>query len=98
MSSPMTSMAAMRSFRRDPSVTSRELPKGTVKRILGIARPYRRELTFFLLLTVVSAVIGVITPLPARDIVNPVSRLQGAAGQNGRGRPRPPAPAGPHGR
>ena len=45
---PMTSMAAMRSFRRDPSVTGRELPKGTVRRILGIARPYRRELTFFL--------------------------------------------------
>ena len=47
---PMTSMAAMRSFRRDPSVTARELPKGTVRRILGIARPYRRDLTFFLAL------------------------------------------------
>ena len=46
----MTSMAAMRSFRRDPSVTGRELPKGTVRRILGIARPYRRELISFLLL------------------------------------------------
>ena len=45
MSSPMTSMAAMRSFRRDPKVISRELPKGTVKRVLGIARPYRRDLT-----------------------------------------------------
>ena len=44
MSHPMTSMAAMRSFRRDPSVTGRTLPKGTVRRILGIARPYRREL------------------------------------------------------
>jgi ATP-binding cassette subfamily B protein len=77
----MTSMAAMRSFRRDPSVTSRELPKGTVKRILGIARPYRRELTFFLLLTVASAVIGVITPLLAGDIVNRISGLHGTAGQ-----------------
>src|SRR3954469_20459965 len=81
MSSPMTSMAAMRSFRRDPSVTARQLPKGTVKRILGIARPYRRELTFFLLLTVVSAVIGVITPLLAGDIVNRISGLHGTAGQ-----------------
>jgi ATP-binding cassette subfamily B protein len=76
----MTSMAAMRSFRRDPSVTARELPKGTVKRILGIARPYRRELTFFLLLTVVSAVIGVITPLLAGDIINRIARLEGTAG------------------
>ena len=81
MSSPMTSMAAMRSFRRDPSVTSRELPKGTVKRILGIARPYRRELTFFLLLVIGSSIIGVITPLLAGDIVNRIARLDGTAGQ-----------------
>src|SRR4051812_49472047 len=81
MSGPMTSMAAVRSFRRDPSVTSGELPKGTVKRILGIARPYRRELTFFLLLVVASSVIGVITPLLAGDIVNRISRLDGTAGQ-----------------
>ncbi|MCW2741997.1 MAG: transporter related protein [Blastococcus sp.] len=77
---PMTSMAAMRSFRRDPSVTGRELPKGTVRRILGIARPYRRELTLFLLLVVVSSVIGVITPLLAGDIINRIAGLEGAAG------------------
>src|SRR4051794_34918910 len=80
MSGPMTSMAAMRSFRRDPSVTARELPKGTVRRILGIARPYRRELVFFLLLVVASSVIGVITPLLAGDIVNRIARLDGTAG------------------
>jgi ATP-binding cassette subfamily B protein len=79
VSSPMTSMAAMRSFRRDPSVTGRELPKGTVRRILGIARPYRRELTFFLLLVVGSSVIGVITPLLAGDIINRIAGLEGTA-------------------
>ncbi|WP_232796996.1 ABC transporter ATP-binding protein [Blastococcus atacamensis] len=79
-SSSMTSMAAMRSFRRDPSVTSRQLPKGTVRRILGIARPYRRELTFFLLLVVGSSVIGVITPLLAGDIINRIAGLEGSAG------------------
>src|SRR5829696_2774991 len=76
----MTSMAAMRSFRRDPSVTARELPKGTVRRILGVARPYRRELTFFLLLVVGSSVIGVVTPLLAGDIINRVARLEGTVG------------------
>jgi ATP-binding cassette subfamily B protein len=76
----MTSMAAMRSFRRDPSVTARELPKGTVRRILGIARPYRRELTFFLVLVVGSSLIGVITPLLAGDIVNRIASLDGTAG------------------
>ena len=80
MGHPMTSMAAMRSFRRDPSVTARELPKGTVRRILGIARPYRRELIFFLLLVVASSVIGVITPLLAGDIVNRIAGLHGTAG------------------
>jgi ATP-binding cassette, subfamily B, bacterial len=77
---PMTSMAAMRSFRRDPSVTARELPKGTVRRILGIARPYRRELTFFLALVVGSSLIGVITPLLAGDIINRIASLDGTAG------------------
>src|SRR3978361_2191615 len=75
----MTSMSAMRSYRRDASVTGRTLPKGTVRRILGIARPYRRDLTFFLLLVVGSSVIGVITPLLAGDIINRIARLQGNA-------------------
>lgn len=76
---PMTSMAAMRSFRRDPSVTARKLPKGTVRRILGVARPYRRELTFFLLLVIASSIIGVITPLLAGDIINRIAGLEGTA-------------------
>ena len=79
MSSPMTSMAAMRSFQRQPKA-GREIPKGTVKRILGIAGPYRRDLTWFLSLVVVSAVIGVVTPLLAGDIVNRIARLDGTAG------------------
>jgi ATP-binding cassette, subfamily B, bacterial len=65
VSHPMMSMGSLRSFRRDPKTASRELPKGTVRRILGVARPYRRELTFFLALVVGSSVIGVITPLLA---------------------------------
>jgi ATP-binding cassette subfamily B protein len=79
VSGPMTSMAAMRSFRRDPSVTARELPKGTVRRVLGIARPYRRELTWFVLLVVGSSVIGVLTPLLAGQIVNRIASLEGTA-------------------
>ncbi len=80
VSHPMTSMAAMRSFRRDPSVTARELPKGTVRRILGIARPYRRELSLFLALVVGSSLIGVVTPLLAGDTVNRIAGLDGTTG------------------
>ncbi|WP_091763697.1 ABC transporter ATP-binding protein [Blastococcus aurantiacus] len=76
----MTSMAAMRSFRRDPSVVGRKLPPGTVRRILGVARPYRRDLGFFLLLVVGSSLIGVITPLLAGDIVNRIASLDGTSG------------------
>ena len=80
MSSPMTSMAAMRSFSSDPSVTSKQIPAGTTRRILGIADPYRRELIGFLALVTFSAVIGVVTPLLAGDIVNRIAGLEGTAG------------------
>jgi ATP-binding cassette subfamily B protein len=73
-------MAAMRSLRNDPSVATRTLPKGTVRRVLGVARPYRRDLTFFLLLVTGSSVIGVVTPLLAGDIINRIARLDGTAG------------------
>jgi ATP-binding cassette, subfamily B, bacterial len=80
VSHPMTSMAAMRSYRRDPTVAERKLPKGTVRRVLGIARPYRRDLVWFLLLVIGSSLIGVITPLLAGDIVNRIAGLEGTAG------------------
>ena len=75
---PATSMAAMRSYRRDPRSPS-VAPKGTVRRVLGIARPYRRDLIWFLLV-VGSSLIGVVTPLLAGDIVNRIARLEGTTG------------------
>jgi len=73
-------MLAMRSLRNDPSVASRKLPKGTVRRVVAFARPYRRDLTFFLLLVTGSSVIGVVTPLLAGDIINRIASLDGTAG------------------
>jgi ATP-binding cassette subfamily B protein len=73
-------MLAMRSLRNDPSVVSRKLPPGTVRRVLSFARPYRRDLTLFLILVTASSVIGVVTPLLAGDIVNRIARLDGTAG------------------
>jgi ATP-binding cassette, subfamily B, bacterial len=80
VTNPNPSMAAMRSFRHDPAVVSRSLPPGTVKRVLGIALPYRRDLIWFLLLVIGSSVIGVVTPLLAGDIVNRIASLEGTAG------------------
>ncbi len=45
---------------------------GTWKRIWSFVRPYRRWLTCFLLLTTVTAVIGVATPLLAGRVVNTI--------------------------
>jgi ATP-binding cassette subfamily B protein len=60
----------MRSFRRDESVKNKQLPKGIVKRIGGFAKPYRLQLGVFLLLIVVSAVIGAANPLIVRAIID----------------------------
>src|SRR3954469_18299108 len=46
--------------------------KGTIKRIWAFARPYRGRLLTFLLLTVVSATIGVLTPVLAGRVVNAI--------------------------
>jgi len=61
---------AMRSMRRDQSVTDAKVAKGTGRRILRFARPYRNILLFFLGVVVVDAVIGAINPLILREIIN----------------------------
>ncbi|MGA8726538.1 MAG: ABC transporter ATP-binding protein [Acidimicrobiales bacterium] len=60
----------MRSMRRDESVTEQHVTKGTAKRMLKFARPYRMILGVFLVLVVLDAVIGVINPLLFRSIIN----------------------------
>jgi len=50
----------------------RSVKPGTVGRIWRFARPYRRWLLAFLLLTVVGAGIGVATPVLAGRVVNAV--------------------------
>jgi ATP-binding cassette, subfamily B, bacterial len=53
----------MRGFSRDPSVTRQRLKRGTVRRIAGYARPYRRDLLVFLLATALDAVVTVSYPV-----------------------------------
>jgi ATP-binding cassette subfamily B protein len=62
--------AALRSYTRDDSVTKRRLAPGTARRILAFAHPYRRELVFFLILTVASSFIVVATPLLFKVIID----------------------------
>jgi ATP-binding cassette subfamily B protein len=67
---PGNGWQVMASFRRDGSVTHQRLKPGTVKRIAGYARPYVRELVFFLALNSLAAVIVVANPLLLKAIID----------------------------
>jgi len=69
----MAGASAWRAMHQDSSVVQHKLAPGTLRRVVSFARPFRRYLAVFLLLTVVSSTIGVITPLLAGDVVNQIS-------------------------
>lgn len=60
----------VRSFSQDPSVLSHRLAPGTIRRIVGFARPYRLAIGAFLVLIVVDAAAGAATPLVYREIID----------------------------
>jgi ATP-binding cassette subfamily B protein len=75
----VNAMRAMRSMgRRDSGVVDKQLPAGTWRRVLRFAKPYRSELTVFLLLVIGDALIGVATPVLAGRVINEITR-HGAA-------------------
>lgn len=63
----------LRSFSRDSSVAEQRLTPGTFRRIIRFAAPYRVQLAVFLLTVVVSALIGVATPVLAGRVVNEIT-------------------------
>lgn len=71
----------MRSMRRGQSVDKRKIGKVTAKRILSFAKPYKREIAVFLVVIVIAAVIGVITPVLAGQVVNTIIKNDPAAGR-----------------
>ena len=60
----------MRSFSRDRSITQQKIKSGTIRRIMSYARPYRRELIFFLIIVSLDAVITVAVPLLLRNLID----------------------------
>ena len=52
--------------------TPKGLKKGTIRRVYGFAGPHRGKLVVFLLLTMISAVLAVSTPLLAGEVVNAI--------------------------
>ena len=63
-------MSMMRSLRQDPSITHQKLKPGTVRRIIGYAKPYKLYLILFMIATVLDALITVVNPLLLREIID----------------------------
>jgi ATP-binding cassette subfamily B protein len=63
-------MMMMRSFSRDPSVVGVRLTPGTVRRVGRFAAPYKRELTVFLAIIVVDALVAVANPLIFKEVID----------------------------
>ena len=62
--------AAWRHIRSDRSVVNNRIDRGTVRRVLGFARPHRKLISFFLTLTVIDAGLVVVTPLLVQRIID----------------------------
>jgi ATP-binding cassette, subfamily B, bacterial len=60
----------MGSLRQDPSVTHQKLKPGTVRRIIGYAKPYKLYLTLFLIAIILDSLITVVNPLLLGDIID----------------------------
>src|SRR6478609_11821434 len=64
---------AWRSMPRGKDNGGRKVPKGTWRRILRFAGPYRTALTIFLLIIIADALISVVTPVLAGRVVNDIT-------------------------
>jgi ATP-binding cassette, subfamily B, bacterial len=72
-SSSMSGWSMLRSIQASDRVTEHRLTRGTTRRILRFARPYRRDIAVFLVTVVLDAAIGVATPLLAGHVVNAIT-------------------------
>ncbi|MET0492365.1 MAG: ABC transporter ATP-binding protein, partial [Actinoplanes sp.] len=68
-----SSWMMLRSIQNSERVSKHQLSRGTTKRILRFARPYRRDIIVFLITVVFAAVIGVATPVLAGHVVNAIT-------------------------
>ena len=73
--------AAMRSLTRDGEVKKKKLAPGTIPRIAGFARPYKADISFFLVLVVLDAVLVVALPLLFKVIIDNGVLATNARGQ-----------------
>src|SRR5919112_416751 len=63
----------LRSIRDEDEVRRHRLTRGTTRRIVRFARPYRADIAVFLVTVVLAACIGVATPVLAGHVVNAIT-------------------------
>jgi len=68
-----SSWMMLRSIQNSERVSQHHLSRGTTKRILRFARPYRRDIIVFLITVVFAAGIGVATPVLAGHVINAIT-------------------------
>jgi ATP-binding cassette subfamily B protein len=54
----------------DPSVKSQKLKPGTIKRIISYGRPYKSQITLFLITVVIEALLVISSPLLLRELID----------------------------
>lgn len=62
--------SAITSTKWDPTITPQKVRSGTFRRVLTYARPYRRQLVIFVVVTALDALITVVNPLMLRLIID----------------------------
>jgi len=68
-----SSWMMLRSIQNSERVSQHHLSRGTTKRILRFARPYRRDIIVFLITVVFAAGIGVASPVLAGHVINAIT-------------------------
>src|SRR5690349_16852518 len=69
----------LRAMRRKDDLAGRKVTRGTARRILTYARPYRADIAVFLVAVVIDAAIGVATPVLAGRVVNQINHATAGA-------------------
>ena len=62
--------SSFRSLSRDGSVRDHKLAPGTLRRILGFARPFRRQILIFLAIVITTSVLVVVSPLLLKRLID----------------------------
>ena len=63
----------LRSIRNEEAVKDRTVNRQTVRRVLGFARPYQRDIGLFMVVVVLAAIAGVATPVLAGRVINAIT-------------------------